>query len=165
MGLITPDYGLLFWMLLSFSILLFILKKFAWKPILQGIKNREEQISKSLREAEMARNEIAKLQVQIDEMAKKAQLEREQMMQDARKLKEKMIEEAGVKAQEEAQKLMAQARESIRREKEAAQAELKAYTSKIVLQVAELILRKELDEKGKHEEQVNALIKELSSLN
>lgn len=165
MGLITPDYGLLFWMLLSFSILLLILKKFAWKPILQGIKNREEQISKSLREAEMARNEIVKLQVQIDELAKKALAEREQMMQEARKLKEKMIEEAGVKAQEEAQKLVAQARETIKREREAAQIELKAYASKIVLQVTELILRKELEDKGKHEEQVNALIKELSSMN
>jgi F-type H+-transporting ATPase subunit b len=165
MGLITPDYGLLFWMLLSFGILLYILKKFAWKPILHGIKSREEQISRSLREAELARNETTKLQVQIDELAKKAQADREQIMQEARKLKEKMIEEAGIKAQEEAQKYMTQAREAIKRERDVAQAEMKAYTSKLVLQVAELILRKELENKGKHEEQINALINEISSMN
>lgn len=165
MGLITPDYGLLFWMMLSFGILLYILKKFAWKPILHGIKNREEQISRSLREAEMAREEIAKLQVQIDDMAKKAQAEREVIMQEAKKIKERMIEEAAEKAQQEAQKLIAQARDTIKREKDAAQAELKNYTSRIVLQVAEIILRRELEDKGKHEEQVNLLIKELSSKN
>jgi len=152
-------------MFISFGILLFILNKFAWKPILHGIKSREEQISRSLREAELARNETSKLQVQIDELAQAAQVEREQIMQEARKLKERMIEEAGLKAQEEAQKYMIQARDAIKRESEAAKAEMKAYTSKIVLQVAEIILRKELEDKGKHEEQINALINEMSSMN
>ena len=165
MGLITPDYGLLFWMLVSFGILVFLLKKFAWKPILHGIKSREEQIAKSLREAETARSEISKLQVKIDEMALKAQAERDVIMQEAKKIKEKMIEEASIKAQEEAQKFISQAKETIRREKEAAKLELKVMSSKIVLQVAEQILRKELENSDKHEEQVNKLLSEISSQN
>jgi len=152
-------------MLVSFSILVFILKKYAWKPILNGIRNREEQISKSLHEADLAREEIGKLHSQIDELSQKAKAERDAIMQEALLLKEKMIEEASLKAKEEAQKLLAEARETIRREKEKAQLELRSYTSKIAIQIAESILRSELDNKAKHEQQIQALLNEISSKN
>ena len=165
MGIITPDYGLLFWMFVSFSILVFILKKYAWKPILNGIRNREEQISKSLREADLAREEIGQLHSHIDELSQKAKAERDAIMQEALMLKEKMIEEAGLKAKEETQKLLAEARETIKREKETAKLELQKYTSKIAIQIAENILRGELKNKAKHEEQIQALLNEISSKN
>lgn len=165
MGLITPDYGLLFWMLLSFSLLIFILKKFAWKPILQGIKNREELISRSLREAEYARNEVAKLEEHNAQLLLKVEAEKDAIINQAKLTKEKILEEAQANAQAQAQKFLDQARETIRREKEAAQLELKAYASKIILQATERILRKELEDKGNFEKQVNSIIQELTSQN
>jgi F-type H+-transporting ATPase subunit b len=165
MGLITPDYGLLFWMLVSFGTLLFILKKYAWKPILQSIKSREELIAKSLRDAEYARNEVAKLEGRNVELLSKAQEERDIILSHARKQKDKIIEEAQVIAQAEAKKLIDQARVTISREKESAQNEVKIYASQIVLQAAERLLRKELKGKENYEEQINSIIQELSSQN
>lgn len=165
MWLITPDIGLLFWMLVTFGILMVILKKFAWKPILQGIKSREEKISKSLREAEYARNEIAKLEVRNVELVRKAQADRDAIMLEAKRMKDKIIEEASAKAKEEAKKYLEQARETISRERETAQLELKAYASQIVFKIAEQILRRELEDKDKYQEQVVAIIKQMESKN
>jgi F-type H+-transporting ATPase subunit b len=165
MGLITPDYGLIFWMLVSFSILMFILKKFAWKPILHGIKSREDQISKALHDAEMARNEIAKVETRSAEIINKANSERDAIILEARKNKDRIIEEANLKAQQNTQKILDQARDLIKREKDVAQHEIKSYASKIILLATERILRKELEDKGSCEEQVNLVIQELSSKN
>ncbi len=165
MGLITPDYGLLFWMLLSFSILLYILKKFAWKPILGGIKNREELVSRALHSAELARNEVAQLEERNAKLIEKVQLERDAIIQEARKQKERILEEATLKAQQEAQKYLEQAREAIKREKEIAQLELKAYASDLVVKATERILRKELEDKKNYETQINNIIEELTTKN
>ena len=165
MGLITPDYGLLFWMLLSFTILVVLLKKFAWKQILNSIKNREEEVASALREAEDARNEIAQLQERQAQITAKAQAERDSIMAQANKNKERILEEANAKALQESNKMIEQARETIRREKEAAQQEIKAYASSIVLQATERILRAELKDKKKQEEQINTIINEISSQN
>jgi F-type H+-transporting ATPase subunit b len=165
MGLITPDYGLLFWMLLSFGILMYVLKKFAWKPILQSIKGREDHIAKSLRDAEYARNEVAQLQERQTEVVAKAQAERDEILAQANKNKERIIEEATLKAQQEAKKILDQARDTLSREKETAQAELKAYASKIVMQATEKILRSELKDKQRFEDQVNMIIQEISTQN
>ncbi len=165
MGLITPDYGLLFWMLLSFTILVVLLKKFAWKQILNSIKNREEEVASALREAEYARNEIAQLQERQAQITAKAQAERDSIMAQANKNKERILEEANAKALQESNKMIEQARETIRREKEAAQQEIKAYASSIVLQATERILRAELKDKKKQEEQINTIINEISSQN
>jgi F-type H+-transporting ATPase subunit b len=165
MGLITPDYGLLFWMLVSFSILVFLLKKFAWKQIINSIKSREEEVSKALREAEYARNEVAKLEERQAQVIAKAQAERESILAQAKKTKEKIIEDANNKSLKDSQRMIDQARETIRREKEAAQQELRAYTSSIVIQATERILRKELEDKGKYEDQINSIINEISIQN
>ncbi|MDX9848304.1 MAG: F0F1 ATP synthase subunit B [Tenuifilaceae bacterium] len=165
MGLITPDYGLLFWMLLSFSILMYILKKFAWKPIIQSIKNREDLIAKSLRDAEYARNEVAQIEERQAKVIAKAQAERDEILAQARKTKEKIIEEATAKAQMDSQRVIEQARETIKREKEAAQLEIKTYASKIVIQTTERILRSELKDKQKQDEQINSIIREISEQN
>ncbi|MFO8021872.1 MAG: F0F1 ATP synthase subunit B [Perlabentimonas sp.] len=165
MGLITPDYGLLFWMLVSFSILLVILRKFAWKPIMQGIRNREEKIAKALRDADYARNEIAKLEERNDELIAKAQATRDSILAEAKKTKERIIEEARVKSQEETQKFLNQAQEQIKREQEIAKLEFKSYATQLVIQISEKIIRQELHDKAKYEEQINSIIQELSSQN
>ncbi|MDX9769362.1 MAG: F0F1 ATP synthase subunit B [Tenuifilaceae bacterium] len=165
MGLITPDYGLLFWMLVSFSILLFLLKKFAWKQIIYSIKSREDEVAKALREAEYARNEVAQLQERQAKVVAKAQAERDSILAEAKKNKERIIEEANAKALHDSTKMIEQARETISREKEAAQHELKQYASNIILQATERILRSELKDKGKHEEQISSIINEISTQN
>jgi F-type H+-transporting ATPase subunit b len=165
MGLITPDYGLLFWMLLSFGIVLYILKKFAWKPILQGIKHREEQITKSLREADRAREEIAKLQAQNLEMANIARQERDAIMLEAKSFKERMVKEATEKAQEEAKRFLEQARLTIVQEKDAAKAELKASALELSLKLSEIILRREIKDKESYEQHAESLLNEIASKN
>jgi F-type H+-transporting ATPase subunit b len=165
MGLITPDYGLLVWMLISFGIVIWLLKKFAWKPILQGLKHREEQIAKSLREANSARNEMVKLHEQNAEMANLARQERDAIMLEAKVFRERMVKEATDKAQVDAKKFLEQARLTIIHEKEVAQTELKAYASTLAIQMAEIILRKELSNKQGYEEQIRCIINEMTTKN
>lgn len=165
MGLITPDYGLIFWMAISFGVLLFILKKFAWKTILKSIKDREEFITKSLRDADFARNELAKLEDRNTELLAKANAEKGEIIAQANRAKEKILQQAQIAAQEEAKNILNQAREVLKREKESAQLEIKAYASQIVMLAAERILRKELKDKVVYEEQIDAIIQELSSQN
>lgn len=165
MGLITPEYGLLIWMLISFGAVILILKKFAWKPILQGIKHREEQIAKSLREADNARNEMTKILEQNTEMANIARQERDSIMLEAKVFRERMVKEATDKAQVDAKKFLEQARLTIIHEKDAAQAELRAYASTLAIQMAEIILRKELSNKQNYEEQIRSIINEMTTKN
>ncbi|HCX99032.1 MAG TPA: ATP synthase F0 subunit B [Bacteroidales bacterium] len=165
MGLITPDYGLIFWMALSFGILLFILKKFAWNTILKSIKDREELITKSLRDADTARNELANLENRNIELLVKANAEKAEIITQANKARDKILQQAQLAAQDEAKKVLDQAREVIKREKESAQLEIKAYASQIVMLAAERILRKELKDKVVYEEQIDSIIQELSSQN
>ena len=94
MDLITPDIGLLAWMLLSFSIVLLILKKFAWKPILSALKEREEFIENSLTEARRAKEEMALLKHQNEDLMKDAQVERENIMKEARDMKNQIVADA-----------------------------------------------------------------------
>lgn len=165
MGIITPDYGLLFWMLVSFSIFLFILKKFAWKPIIHGIKSREELIAKSLRDAEYARNEVAKLEERNAEIVAKANADKDAILAQARADRAKILDEAQEKAQVLAQKTINQAQETIKREKEAAQLEVRAYATQIIIQATEKILRKEFEKTQSTEAQINEIIKELTTKN
>ncbi|NVO08586.1 MAG: F0F1 ATP synthase subunit B [Bacteroidales bacterium] len=165
MGLITPDYGLLVWMLISFGLVLFVLKKFAWKPIMEGLKSREETISKSLRQAEEARNEIKKLQEYNEELAEKARAERELALKEAKSLRDKIVEEAKAQAQAEAQKIIEKSKILIIQERENAQKELAQMVSKLALEITEKILRKEFLDKDKQIGYFKDLLSEISSKN
>lgn len=165
MGLITPDYGLVVWMLISFGLVLFVLKKFAWKPILEGLKSREESIAKSLRQAEDARNEIKKLQLYNEELAEKARAERELALKEAKSLRDKIVEEAKSQAQAEAQKIIDKSRLLIIQEKENAQKELAEIASKLALEITEKVLRKQFSDKEKQIEYFKELLKEISTKN
>jgi len=165
MGLITPDYGLLVWMLISFGLVLFVLKKFAWKPIMEGLKSREETISKSLRQAEEARNEIKKLQEYNEELAEKARAERELALKEAKSLRDKIVEEAKAQAQAEAQKIIEKSKILIIQERENAQKELAQMVSKLALEITEKILRKEFSDKDKQMGYFKDLLSEISSKN
>jgi F-type H+-transporting ATPase subunit b len=162
MGLVTPDYGLLFWTMLSFSILLFILRKFAWRPILLALKSREESIAKALKLADEARAELAKIQDSNLALAEKARVEREKDFQEAKIFREKLIEEAKEEARLEAQKMIEKARELIKQEKEAAKKELYITVTSLALELSEKVLRKQFSDRETQKDYIDELLKEMS---
>jgi F-type H+-transporting ATPase subunit b len=136
--------GLFFWMLVIFISLIFLLKKFAWKPILDAVNEREEGIKNALLAAENAKKEMQNLKSDNEKLLAEARLERDSMMKEAREIKEKMINDAKSEAQLAGEKMIAQAKSAIESEKNAAMAELKAQVSTLSLNIAEKILKEEL---------------------
>ena len=161
MKLVTPDIGLLFWMLVSFSIVLFLLKKYAWKPILTMLKEREESIQSALDSAKSAKEEMAALQANNESILKEAKMERDKMLKEGREMKDAIIAEAKSKASKEAEKHLAIARESIQNEKMAAVTELKNQVAKLSIEIAEKILREELSSADKQKTLVNNLLQDV----
>ena len=149
MDLITPELGLVFWTLVTFLILLFILRKFAWKPILGAVSDREEGIKDALASAEKARQEMENLTADNERILQEARAEREAMLKDARDVKNKMIADAKDEAQAQASKIIEQAQLAIEGEKKAAMAELKSHVAGLSLDIAEKVVRDELSNKDK----------------
>lgn len=144
MGILTPDPGLVFWTSLSFITLLLIMKRYAWKPILRSLKLREERITFSLRDAELAREEMVKMEETRRQMMEKARLERDGLIREARALKDEIVQEAKLAAHNEASKIMDKAREQINRERKAAIADIRNQVGLLSLDIAEKILREEM---------------------
>ena len=140
MQLVTPGIGLLFWMLVSFSLVLFVLGKYAWKPIMKGIHQREDTIEKVLEAANEAKKEMLKLKAGNEQLLRDAKDERDALMRDARKLKEAILDEAREKAHEEADRIIENARENIQFEKMAAINELKNQIASISIEIAEKLI-------------------------
>ncbi len=144
MELITPGLGLIFWMALPFLILLLILRKFAWKPILKALKDRESSIDDALHAADRAKEEMKQLQFSNEELLHQAKDERDAILNDARKVRDTIIEESKDKAKEEAARIIASAKESIQNEKMAAMTDLKNQLAELSLEIATRILEHEL---------------------
>lgn len=161
MELVKVDIGLLFWMTLSFGTVLFILAKFAWKPIMKGIHDREESIDKALHAAEDAKKEMLKLKAGNEELLNQAKEERDALLREARKLKDSIIDEARVKANEEAQRIIESARENIQFEKLAVINDLKNQVASISIEIAEKILQKELANKEEQQQLTRKLVEEV----
>jgi F-type H+-transporting ATPase subunit b len=161
MKLVTPDLGLVIWMSLTFLTVLFLLSKFAWKPILKMIKDREESIEGALQSAEKAKQEMVRLQSNNENLLREAQIEREAMLKAARDAKDAMIHEAKATAKAEADRMIALAREAINNEKQAAVTELKNQVAQLSLQVAEKLIREQLSSDEKQKELANKLVAEL----
>ncbi len=144
MKLVTPDIGLLFWMCLSFGIVVILLRKYAWKPILGSIHQRETTISDALNEAKKMRDEITKMAAGNEDLMRQARADREVMLKEARDIRDKEISEAKAKAKTEADAMLGRAREDIRNEKNAAIVDLRNQVADLSLQVAERILKDKL---------------------
>lgn len=155
MELITPGLGLIVWMALPFLILLLILKKFAWKPILQALKERETSIDEALHAADRAKEEMKQLQFSNEELLHQAKDERDAILNDARKIRDAIIEESKDKAKEEASRIIASAKESIENEKMAAMTDLKNQLASLSLEIATKILEHELADAKEQEAFVN----------
>lgn len=158
MDLVTPGFGLVFWTAITFLILLFILKKFAWKPILGAVNSREESIKDALAAAEAARREMENLQADNERILQEARAEREAMLKEARDMKNKMIADAKDEAKLTADKMIAQAQEAIQSEKKAAIAELKGQVASLSLEIAEKVVKQELSNKGQQEKLVEDML-------
>lgn len=141
-----------------FVALIFLMVKFAWKPILNALNDREEGIKNALDSAEKAKLEMQNLQADNDKLLKEARAEREAMLKEAREVKNKMIEDAKGEAQAEAAKLIAQAQASIESEKKAAIADLKSQVADLSIDIAEKVVQGELSNKGKQEKLVESLL-------
>lgn len=147
MDLITPGFGLVFWTAITFLFLMFVLRKFAWKPILDSVNEREEGIKKALDSAEDAKKEMQNLQANNEQLLKEARAERDAMMKEAREIKDKMISDAKDEAKEVAAKLIQNAQVSIEQEKQAALSELKNQVAELSIGIAETVVKKELSSK------------------
>ncbi|WP_303316534.1 F0F1 ATP synthase subunit B [Flavivirga abyssicola] len=154
--------GLFFWQALLFVLLVLLLKKFAWKPILDSVNDREEGIKNALDSAEKAKLEMENLQADNQKLLKEARAERETMLKEARDIKNKMIEDAKGEAQEQANKLIQQAQAAIESEKKAAMAELKNHVAGLSLDIAEKVVRNELSNKDKQLQLVETMLGEKS---
>lgn len=161
MDLVTPSFGLVFWTTLSFLTVLFLLGKFAWKPIVKSIRDREEDIQKALDAAKQAKEEMRSLQKNNEALLQQAREERDLLMKQARETKDQMISEAKNKAREEADKLLASAREEIRNEKTKALNELKNQVAGIAFEIAEKVLTEKLSDKDKQQDSVNKALSEI----
>ena len=141
------SFGLFFWQAFILVILLVLLAKFAWKPIMTSITEREEGIKNALDSAESARKEMQNLQADNQRILQEARAERDAMLKDAREMKEKIVADAKTEAQEQGQKMIEQAKAAIESEKNAAMAELKLQVSTLSLSIAEKVLKDELSNK------------------
>jgi len=162
MELVTPGIGLLFWMLVSFSIVLFILKKFAWKPILKALKDRENAIREELESASRAREEMSLLNADHEKIKMETRAERDKLLKEAREAKEQIIADAKSKAIIETDKLIEIARLNIQNEKEAVLTDIKNQVVILSLDIAEKILKRELSDGVEQKKYVESLLKEIS---
>jgi F-type H+-transporting ATPase subunit b len=162
MELIKPDFGLIFWMSISFLTVLFILGKFAWPMILKSLKEREESIANALNAARKAKEEMTALKADNEKLIMQARAERDLLLKEARETRDTIVAEAKNKAQAEANKILAQSRETINNEKNAALSELKNQVAAMSIEIAEKILKQELSNDEKQKNLMENLIKDIS---
>ena len=159
--LVMPEYGLMFWMLLTFLIILFLLKKYAWKPILKMLKDREHSITDALERAEKARIEIVNMKSDNEKILNEARTERDKLIKESREMKEAIISEAKAKAKTEGDRMVNTARETINNEKLAAITELKNQVATLSIEIAEKILKEHLSDNEKQKTLVKNLLNEV----
>jgi len=162
MELLTPSIGLIFWTTVVFIILMLLLAKFAWNPILNAVNERENHIEDALNQAKKAREEMAYLKDENEKILQQAREERDLMLKEAREMRAQTINKAKEDAKLEAEKIVLSARESIQTEKAAAIADIKNQVASLSIGVAEKVLGKELDKTNEHTSYVDGLIKEIN---
>ena len=158
MELVTPAIGLIFWTAVVFILLVILLKKFAWKPILTAVHKRNESIENALKAAEKAKEDIENLTADNERILNEAKLERDALLKEAMEIKDKVISEAKDKAKIEAEIILVSAKEQITNEKMAAITELKNQVAELSIEIAEKIIKSELQDLNKQKELVTSAI-------
>lgn len=160
MELIQPGLGLMFWMTVTFGLVLFVLTKFAWKPILKALKERESSIEDALNSAQKAKLEIQKTQAENQRILDEARIERDKVLKDAQATANSIINQAKEKAGDEASKQLESARLSIQSEKNAALTEIRNLVGNLSVDIAEKIVRKELQSESSNQALVQQYLNE-----
>ncbi|MBN7809442.1 F0F1 ATP synthase subunit B [Algoriphagus sp. H41] len=161
MDLILPSSGLIFWQLIAFLALLFILIKFAWKPMLAALEEREGSINDALKAAEQARSEMANLKAENEKLLADARLERDTILKKAQDASVKMIEDAKNEASKVAAQQIENAKAVIETEKKAALTEVKNQVAHLTLEVTERLLRKSLSDEKAQKALVDEFVKDI----
>ena len=152
------SFGLFIWQTVIFVGLILLLKKFAWKPILDAVNEREEGIKEALLSAKNAKQEMQNLKSDNEKLIAEARVERDAMMKEARDIKDKMINDAKTEAQEQGLKMIEQAKAAIQSEKNAAMADLKNQVSSLSIEIAEKVLKSELSDKASQTKLVEKML-------
>jgi F-type H+-transporting ATPase subunit b len=161
MELVKPDFGLVFWMTVSFLIVVFLMRKFAWGPILTMLKERESSIEEALNAAKKAKEEVASMKAENERILAEARNERDKILKEARDTKDAIVNEARTKAQVEGDRMINIARETINNEKMAAITELKNQVATLSIEIAEKVIRQQLSSDEKQKALVQDLLKDV----
>lgn len=161
MELVKPDIGLMFWMLIMFSIVLFILGKYAWPAIIKSLKDREESIQNALKSADTVRREMEQMKADNEVIVKEARRERDNIIQEARQSRDQMLEEAKKRSEEDTKKMIEQAHKAIDNEKEAALQEIKDLVAGLSVDIAEKVLREKLKDDKEQKKLIEKLLNEI----
>jgi F-type H+-transporting ATPase subunit b len=159
--LVQPEAGTIIWMIIIFGIVLFVLKKFAWKPILNALKTREESIANALNLAEEAKKEVAGLKASNEKIIAEARREKEAILKEAKELKDKILTDAKERATGDAENMVEHARQQIQAEKTAAINDIKKQVALLSVEIAEKVIRKELSNKAEQEKMVDGLMDDI----
>jgi len=154
--------GLFMWQSIVFVALILLLRKFAWKPILNAVNDREEKIESALEAAEKAKIDIANLKSQNEDMRKEALAERDNLLKEAREIKDKIVAEAKGAAKEEGDRIIESARDTIKNEKMAAITEIKNQVATLSIEIAEKIVKEKLSADDKQKALVDGLVEEIN---
>lgn len=161
MELVTPSYGLLFWTGLTFCLLLFVLTKFVWKPVLNAVNSRSKAIEEALKEAEKARHEMQQMHSENERILKEAVAQRDAILKEAKDAGTKMLNEAREKAKSEGIKLLEAAKGAIQSERNAALSEMKAQVAIFSVEIAERIVKESLSSDAKQKELASKMVEDI----
>ncbi|HIP35928.1 MAG TPA: F0F1 ATP synthase subunit B [Crocinitomix sp.] len=162
MDLITPSVGTMFWGGIVFIILLILLAKFAWKPMLNAVKEREQSIADSLELADKTKHEMQQLQAENEKLLKEARIERDSIIKEANEISKKLIAEARENAKKDANKILEDAQQAIINEKNQAMSEIKTHVAALSLEVAEKIIKGELSSNDKQKALASQLVEDIN---
>lgn len=156
------SFGLFFWQLFVIIVLAFLLWKFAWKPILNALNDREQGIHDALESAEKARKEMQNLQADNEKLLQEARVQRDAILKEARELKDKVISEATIEAQQKANQIVSQAQITIQNEKNAALADIKNQVGALSIEIAEKVVREQLSHKEKQHRLIEEMLEDVT---
>ena len=161
MDLLMPEMGTVVWMLIAFLTVFFLLKKLAWKPILNALKDRDASIEKALQSAEKAREDMAKLEANNEKIIAEAKQERDKILKEAKDIKNSIIEEAKTKASDEGAKIIESAKAAVKSEKEAAMKEIKEQVANLSVLIAEKVLAEKMGDTDANKQLIDKYLNEI----
>jgi F-type H+-transporting ATPase subunit b len=162
MDLLIPETGTIFWSLIGFSLTFYILARFAWKPLLKALKERDNSIAQALQAAETAKKEVTQLHTASEKILAEAKAERDKILQEAREFKESLISDSRELAKKEGRKMIEEAREAIKNERAAAIQEIKKQVAELSVSISEKILLQELADPGKQKDFIEKSLNDIN---